>query len=148
MRRLVLVLGVLGLLAAAGQPARAEVEAKAINAAIERGVAALLAAQKASGAILLEGAETDSPNSIGSTALGGLTLVECGEAKDSRAVQAAAAFVRKGSLELKSTYSLALSILFLDRLGEASDTPLIESMIVRLVAGQKRTGMWGYDCPG
>jgi len=42
---------------------------------------------------------------------------------------------------------LALSVLFLDKLDEPSDTPLIESMVVRLLAGQHVSGTWSYQCP-
>ncbi len=137
MRRLLLVVAVVAL---ACHDGRAAVDQKAIDAAIARGVRALVAAQNADG--------TFHTTSLGATALVGLTLVECGEAKDGRAVTAAAAAVRKAALTSTQTYSIALSVLFLDRLGEASDTPLIESLIVRLVAGQSPTGMWSYDCPG
>jgi hypothetical protein len=43
-------------------------------------------------------------------------------------------------------YSVSLLILFLDRLDKPEDTPLIEAMIVTLLAGQNKTGGWGYDC--
>src|SRR5262249_59020404 len=56
-------------------------------------------------------------------------------------------FVRKGAVTEKLTYSLALAILFLDRLNEPADQALIESMAVRLMGGQTRAGGWTYDCP-
>jgi hypothetical protein len=61
-------------------------------------------------------------------------------------VQAAAAKVREASYKLTDTYSLSLSVLFLDRLNVLTDTPLIESMLVRLLAGQNN-GSWSYFCP-
>src|SRR5262249_15892982 len=60
----------------------------------------------------------------------------------------AADIVRKASIEQTHTYSLALSILFLDRLRDPGDVPLIESMTVRLMAGQNNVGGWTYHCPG
>src|SRR5207237_7256182 len=64
------------------------------------------------------------------------------------AVQAAAKAVREASAaNLTHTYSLALAIVFLDRLGEPGDVPQIESLTVRLLAGQGATGGWSYDCP-
>jgi hypothetical protein len=48
---------------------------------------------------------------------------------------------------LTYNYSICLTILFLDRLGEANDVPLIESLTVRLLAGQTSTGGWNYRSP-
>ncbi len=83
---------------------------------------------------------------IGATALAGLTLLECGADKDDKAVKLAADKVREASYKLIDTYSLSLAVLFLDVLDVPTDTPLIESMIVRLMAGHTN-GVWGYTCP-
>src|SRR5262249_8157879 len=48
---------------------------------------------------------------------------------------------------LTHTYSIALSILFLDRLDDPADVSLIESLVVRLLAGQAPGGSWSYNCP-
>ncbi len=48
---------------------------------------------------------------------------------------------------LTKTYELALAILFLDRLGDPGDVKWIRTCAVRLVAGQKPSGGWTYDCP-
>jgi hypothetical protein len=91
--------------------------------------------------------------SAGATALAGLTLLECDVAADDPAVRAAAAVIRRLSAgtattaPMDQTYALSLSILFLDRLGDPDDVPLIESMTVRLLAGQNNTGGWSYKCP-
>src|SRR5438270_10002810 len=37
--------------------------------------------------------------------------------------------------------------MFLDLLGEADDEALIQSLTVRLLAGQNTTGGWTYECP-
>ena len=42
---------------------------------------------------------------------------------------------------------MSLAILFLDRLGDPDDGVLIESMAVRMLAGQSRHGGWVYECP-
>jgi hypothetical protein len=135
-KRLV-VLAVAAVLLAA-RPARA-VDKEAVNEAIEKGV------RKLKG---LQGVDGLWPHAqIGLTALCGLTLLECGVPVDDRSVQAAAAAVRAAAADEENTYSLALAILFLDRLGEPVDVALIESMTVRLLAGQQRRGSWTYKCP-
>jgi hypothetical protein len=111
----------------------------AVNKAIEQGVTALRGLQGGDGAW----PHTD----IGATALAGLTLLECGVAADDKAVRAAADIVRKASVTLNHNYSIALTILFFDRLGDPADIPLIESLTVRLLAGQTTSGGWNYNCP-
>jgi hypothetical protein len=118
-------------------PARA-VDKTAIERSIERGVAALKAMQGPGGWPYVE---------QGATALAGLTLLECGVPKDDKAVKVAVKVIRDAGLSMTHTYSLALSVLFLDKLDEPIDTPLIESMIVRLLAGQTASGGWSYNCP-
>jgi hypothetical protein len=129
---------VIGVLVLAGTPARA-VDKEDIAAAVERGVIALKRMQADNGRWRHE--------YIGATALAGLALLECGEDASDRHVQRAAEAIRKEGLGLTHTYSLALCVLFLDRLDHAADTPLIESMLVRLLAGQNGSGGWTYDCP-
>lgn len=85
--------------------------------------------------------------STGLTALIGLTLLECDVDADDAAVQRAAKIVREASPGMTDTYTLSLGVMFLDRLGAKGDVPLIESMAVRLMAGQTGEGGWGYKCP-
>jgi hypothetical protein len=134
MGRMLLVLGVLASLAG---PSRA-VDREAIDRAVENGVNALRRMQQVDGNWRHE--------KIGATALAGITLLECGADKDDKAVQSAAAKVREATYKLTDTYSLSLCVLFLDLLDNPSDTPLIESMLVRLIAGHNN-GRWGYECP-
>jgi hypothetical protein len=131
------------LFTAAGSRA---VDEGAVKQAIDRGVARLRAEQGPDG--------TWAHAHIGRTALCALTLLECGATADDKAVQAAAKAVRDAAAgspanpqPLTHTYSLALSIIFLDRLGDPGDVPLIESLTVRLLAGQSAMGGWTYDCP-
>jgi hypothetical protein len=84
---------------------------------------------------------------IGATALAGLTLLECDVPDDDPAIRKAADAVRRASVGLTDTYSVSLAILFLDRLGDPGDKVLIESLAVRLLAGQNSTGGWTYQCP-
>jgi hypothetical protein len=107
--------------------------------AIDKGVAHLKDIQKADGSW---------PHADpGATALAGLTLLECGVPPGDDSVRKAAQVVREAGVPLTHTYSLALAILFLDRLGDPGDVPLIESMAVRLLAGQSNLGGWTYQCP-
>ncbi|HEY7314193.1 MAG TPA: hypothetical protein VH643_32880 [Gemmataceae bacterium] len=126
------------LLLSANAPARAVKDAD-VKGAIDRGVAALRRMQGPNGLWI-------HPE-VGATALGGLTLLECGAKPDDEAVQRAADQVRRTSVALTHTYSIALSIVFLDRLGDPLDVPLIESLMVRLLAGQGSHGGWTYQCP-
>ena len=127
----------LGTLLLAGAARAAEKEA--INKAIDRGVVALKQLQGRDG--------TWPYPEIGATALAGLTLLECKVPAGDPAVEKAVAAVRQASLTLTHTYSISLAILFLDRLGDARDIPLIESLTVRLLAGQFASGTWSYSCP-
>ncbi|HJT76094.1 MAG TPA: hypothetical protein VJ739_02740, partial [Gemmataceae bacterium] len=87
------------------------------------------------------------PN-VGATALAGLTLLECDVPADDPHVRKAASVVRGAALQLTMTYAMSLSIFFLDRLGDSADEILIDSLAVRLLAGQNpTTGGWSYDCP-
>ncbi|HXG08530.1 MAG TPA: HEAT repeat domain-containing protein [Gemmataceae bacterium] len=119
-------------------PAAPAADAEAIHKAIQRGIVALQRLQQADG--------TWPYPEIGATALAGLTLLECDVPAKDPAVQKAAAAVRRAALRESRTYSLALSIMFLDRLGEPTDVPFIEIMGVRLLAGQKAAGGWTYQC--
>ena len=90
---------------------------------------------------------------MGPTALAGLTMLECGVSKEDPAVQRALTYVRDvatgkpGALGGDQTYDISLAILFLDRYGSKRDLQVIESLTVRLMAGQNTQGGWTYDCP-
>jgi hypothetical protein len=119
--------------------ARADLK-KDVDVAVERGVA-FLKSQQAGGQWSYPGYE------LGSTALAGLTLLECGVAADDPCITKAADAVRNKSITATSTYQMSLAIMFLDRLADPTDVPFIESMTVRLLAGQGTSGGWGYFCP-
>jgi hypothetical protein len=114
---------------------------EAIQRAIDRGVAALKKRQET------DGTWSFPQHHAGATALAGLTLLECNLPATDPAIRLAVTALRPATLELTDTYSLALAILFLDRLDDPGDVPLIHSMAVRLLAGQDTQGGWSYDCP-
>jgi hypothetical protein len=136
--------GLLGIMPAAGAERPAH-----IQRAINRGVSFLKASQGADDGQwhFAQAANVFLWQNVGATALAGLTLLECDVPANDPAVQRAAQVVREASLSQIQTYSLALSIMFLDRLGEEADVPLIQSMTVRLLGGQKAAGGWSYQCP-
>jgi hypothetical protein len=117
-----------------------EAEQVKVNHAIEAGVKFLKSTQTAQG-------PWPGTLPVGYTALPGLTLLECGVPATDPAVRKAAAFVRKACARLDTTYELSLAILFLDRLGDSADEPLIRTLALRLVAGQTLAGGWSYRCP-
>jgi serine/threonine protein kinase len=120
-----------------------------VDVAIEKGVIALRNLQSADGTwppYRQNGVITTDTN-IGATALAGLTLLECGAKPDDKDILRAAEALRQASVKLTHNYSISLAILFFDRLGNSNDIPLIESLAVRLLAGQSTTGGWNYSCP-
>jgi hypothetical protein len=138
MKHILWFLGSISLLLAQGSASSAA-DKDAVQQAIDRGVAYLKSLQRDDGSW---------PHAqIGATALAGLTLLECQVPPKDPSIQKAVAVVRQNSPMLTHTYSIALSILFLDRLGDPGDIPLIESMTVRLLAGQNKAGGWTYTCP-
>jgi hypothetical protein len=111
-----------------------------INKAIDDGLIFLGASQQPNGT-------WSNSHGVGHAAIGGLTLLECKVPANNPAVQRAAFYVRSNVANLNLTYELSLAILFLDRLGEARDRPVIQGMALRLLAGQHESGGWTYDCP-
>jgi hypothetical protein len=135
-----LALGVLGVVCV--PPARSVDQAR-IDRAIRLGVSHLRGLQRENGSWITQ----EKRFILGATALAGLTLLECDVDPSDKAVTAAAQYVRQAGIDSTITYSIATAILFLDRLGDPADLPLIESLAVRLMAGQNMVGGWGYDCP-
>jgi hypothetical protein len=160
-------LALLSLLAlrGAGQPAEKalpKVDPLAVNRAIDRGVAFLKSQQNTENGTWVYSGEgnTKGTMSVGMTALAGLTLLHCGIAPKDPSVQRAARFVRSAwtatlrdgnwgrdadTTYERRTYSVALTIVFLDQLGEAGDAVLIRVLTNWLLQTQNiRTGSWGY----
>jgi hypothetical protein len=84
----------------------------------------------------------------GTTALAVWTLFESGVAKEDKGFVKGLEYIRQRALSETNTYNISLMIILFDRLGEEQDVPLIESLGVRLLAGQTRKGGWGYQNPG
>jgi hypothetical protein len=113
-----------------------------VNRAIENGVENLLNTMGPMGTWSM-----DKGHDIGYAALPGLTLLECGVSANHPAIQKAALYVRRSAPRADKTYDIALSILFLDKLGNEKDRPIIQMLALRLIAGQSPTGGWSYKCP-
>jgi hypothetical protein len=118
---------------------------KKIKQAVDRGVDFLKGVQRDNG--MWDYADRDAQAEVGATALAAMTLLECGVPADDPAVERAAAAIRQASIALTHTYSISLAIMFLDRLGDANDELLIQSLAVRLLGGQNEQGGWTYQCP-
>jgi hypothetical protein len=146
-RPFAVLLALAGLVACAGA-ARADrlplsdLELKEVNRTVDRGVRYLQLAQGPNGTW-----SPDGNHPVAYAALPALTLLECGVPATDASVQHAATHVRKAAGTTDATYDLALSILFLDRLGDPKDEKLIQTLSLRLIAGQSPTGGWGYKCP-
>jgi len=113
-----------------------------VNLAIDKGAAYL---QK----ISLE-PRRDATHELGRQALIGWTLLECGVPAKDDLVQRYAQAIREGVLNQdisNANYGLATALIFLDKLGDPSDAPLIESIAARLLAGQTGMGGWAYTAP-
>lgn len=82
----------------------------------------------------------------GTAPLAGLALLEAGVPQDDPVMKNIVAFVREHALDQTETYHLSLTILFLDRLGNPADRPIIQLLGVRLLAGQEPSGGWSYQC--
>ena len=82
----------------------------------------------------------------GSAALVGLALIESGLPADDPVVAYLAKGVREASVSATATYTLSLFVMFLDRVGEKADQPLIQFMTLRLLSGQCADGSWSYEC--
>ena len=111
-----------------------------VESSIIRGTNFLKTTQKPDG--------TWSDSDIGPTALAGLALLESGLTQDDPSLIKAIAALRKSAVTTTHTYSISLCLIFLDRLGQTQDIPLIESLAMRLLAGQTLSGGWSYNCPG
>ncbi|HJT76334.1 MAG TPA: prenyltransferase/squalene oxidase repeat-containing protein [Gemmataceae bacterium] len=133
-------------------PATRAADPQKVKQAIDKGVAYLKGLQQGDGTWSytedVVGSRDRGGPTVGATALAGLTLLECGVPADDPAVQKAAGVVRGAALPMTMTYALSLSVLFLDRLDDPADEVLIDSMALRLLAGQNpSSGGWSYDCP-
>ncbi|MGH7225304.1 MAG: hypothetical protein ACRELF_18940, partial [Gemmataceae bacterium] len=117
-----------------------------IDTAIARGVAFLKGAQADNGGWKWR-MYRDGRFQAAQSALPGYALLEAGVPADDPVIQKAAEYVRPKALASDFTYEMSLAILFLDRLGDPKDKKLIQTLAMRLIAGQHHTGGWSYRCP-
>ena len=125
-------------------PAAGAADKEAIQRAVDRAVAYLKGLQGPDGTWGHRRVEWQP----GATALCGLALLESGVPANDPVIEKAAKAVREAGVSTNQTYVLSLAIMFLDRLGDPADAELIDSLAVRLLAGQDaNTGGWSYTCP-
>lgn len=119
-----------------------------IDEAVDRGVSYLRQTQTPFGS-WGKGQSTGAGGgwAVGYTALCGIALIEAGIPPNDPGLQKALKVVRDGSPKVDHTYEAALSIIFLDRMGEKKDRQTIQTLALRLIAGQSGTGGWGYKVP-
>jgi hypothetical protein len=84
---------------------------------------------------------------VAQCALPAYALLESGVPANDPVIEKAATFLRRTALKTSFTYELSLALLFFDRLGDPNDKKLIQSLGLRLLAGQCRTGGWSYRNP-
>lgn len=130
-----------------------EDEQKDVAQAIEHGVAWLKKAAHPTGSWNLPSGPyrpwrgTSGPYEIGYATFPGMTLLMCGVPANDPVIQHTVKFVREHADQLSATYELSLTIMFLDQLADPKDRPLIQTLALRLMAGQQASGGWGYTCP-
>ena len=116
----------------------AAIPQETIDRATERGVAALRKLQAADGSF------SNGPYGSGPTSLAALAWLECGVSPADEQVRKAVEFIRKDCPAMNRTYTLALAIMLLDRVGDPLDEPIIHILTVQLLEGQKVVGGWWY----
>jgi hypothetical protein len=116
-----------------------------VEKAIDKGVAFLKGAQTKQGD--WQWKMYKDKHFVGQCALPAYALLESGVTVDDPVIQKAAEYIRPRVLTNDQTYELSLAILFFDRLGNPKDKRLIQTLALRLIAGQHYTGGWSYDCP-
>jgi hypothetical protein len=82
----------------------------------------------------------------GTAALAGLGMLEAGIPTNDISVQNVTNYIRSAALSQTETYHTALCILYLDRLGDPADVPVIQMLGVRLYGGMTPNGGWTYHC--
>ena len=121
---------------------------KAIEDARLKGVAYIKSKQTEGGFWQYNEEMTESEaNNVGLTALCAIALIENGVSHNDPAIRKAYDYVIEKSKKLTNTYEVALAVVMLSRTGDRRDRPKIRELAARLVAGQLKSGGWGYSCP-
>jgi len=132
-----LILLVLGCF---GAPILAAPEGDPIQIAVQKGIKYLQGTHRP-----VQGYNGGS-HGMGSATLAGLALLEAGVPVSDPAVMNITKYVRDNALTQTGTYEVSLTIMFLDRLGQKADVPIIQFLGLRLIGGQNYQGGWHYDC--
>lgn len=141
----VLLIALCLVLVSLSQPPGRAAEQQQIEAAIKRGVEWLKKKYLQPNA----GPNINIPYShaLGATCLSGLALLEAGVPPSDPALQRITTIIREAAYTQVQTYQISLCLMYLDRLGDPNDVPLIQALAVRLLAGQRpQSGGWGYGC--
>ena len=136
---------------AVGMPLRVpdKVFAHFVSQSAKRGVVFLRKHQTPEGAWHHVGQQPNVPlteETIGTTALCALALLENGVDSDDPALVKATWLLRGRVKELTSTHAIALSLQFLDRMTREDDGTL-RMLGAKLLQGQHRNDIWGAHCP-
>ncbi len=83
---------------------------------------------------------------IGPIALAGIAMLEAKVPANDPSMQNVINAIRAAAYTQHRTYQIALCLIFLDRLEEPSDLPLIQMLAARLLVGQNGQGGWTYEC--
>ncbi len=130
---------------APGSVPAGKAESPAVAQAVARGVKFLLTQQRADGA--WRGDADGARNVAGFTSLAALALLEGGVHADAPSIRKAREAVLAQAPQLQDVYNLAAAVLFLERLGDAADRPLVQTLATRLLAAQGPDGGWSYSAP-
>lgn len=141
-----IVLGLAASVHADPKPLSKEEQAK-VDQAIEKGVAYLKRTQTGEGDWPKPRVYWSDRYLVGQCLLPAYALLEAEVPANDPVIQKAADYIRPKILKSEETYELSLGMLFFDRLGNPKDKKLIQTLALRLVAGQHRTGGWNYRCP-
>jgi hypothetical protein len=148
MSQLIRVAGLLTCLLVASVPAASGANQKEIERSLKGGVASLKARYARGGAPVVGSPDATNNFGIGGTCLTGLALLEAGTPANDPVIKTITEFVRTAAYTQTNTYYIALCLMYLDRLGEKADEPLIQALAVRLLVAQTSGGGWGYTCIG
>lgn len=133
------------LIAAIAQPSFAD-EKDQVQAAIKAGQKFLIASQRGGGPGNQAVPALATGHVVGSACLTGLALIESGLPADDPVIVNIARGVRQVLMSINSTYEISLMVMFLDRVGQKADQPLIQFLTLRLMFGQGTDGAWSYTC--
>lgn len=119
---------------------------KQIDTAIQRGMGYLKEVYK--GEAFGAGDQTHDAKGVGAAALAGLALLEGGCVPNDPSLVNIHRYVRRAAFTQNFTYPVSLSLMFLERMGDPADVPIVQMLAVRLMAGHLKNGAWSYETCG